>query len=457
MSDVTKGIKIYRGKTAAKGQYGVIDDRRRLETGNFIYELGAHPGIITRVCTLAMKDSDKIQSFGYDTLENGVIQHYDEALAGTVASGNASGGAAKADTLYVKNMHLWMPDTTWFNVNTGEQILVKTVAPIPSSETAFGYDSGHPEYGKITVSRNYTNDTQFSAKAVSKGDRWQYTGPAAKEAGEPGIAQATVVKPVRNGMRRFTHTFEMSDVLAMTKSGAFYGMSERERLERDMRYKAIWDEEAAMLDGQFAYEYPGKTAGGVYGNVLESGVDSWRGSTRGLLPTIHAFAPGNIYDCNGVLSYRLFCDFFSYLTDMNPGGMQKMVKKSGSTENTVKNSYIILCGSVALTALTDLLHSKVQTMVGEDHYGFDMKRIETPYGTAHLRRHIQLDGPRADWMVWVDPKRMGQKVYAGFDNRFKKVSTDEKYTMKWDLQKIAGLWIGNAELFGVLKGVQAAV
>ena len=460
MAEVVKGQKVYRGKTTAKGQFGVLDDRRRLETGNFIYELGAHPGILTRVCTLGMKKTDTIQSFGYDTLENGIIDHYDELLLATRIGTDSTAGATgitAATTLAVKNRHLWIPESTWFNVNTGEQFLVTAVAPIGSS--ADGYDKDHPEYGYVTVVRAYTNDTgDFGkTKAGKKGDRLQYTGPAAREGGKPAEAQSTVIKPVRNGMRRFTHTFEMTDVLAMTKAGAFYGMSERERLERDMRYKAIWDEEAAMLDGQFAYEYPGKTAGGTYGSVLESSLTSWRGSTRGLIPTIYSFAPGNIYDCGGVLSYRLFTDFFSYLSNMNPGGMQKMIKKSQSTENNVKNEYIVLCGDVALTALTDLLHNKVETKVGDNHYGFDMTSVTTPYGTARLRRHIQLDGPRADWMVFVDPKRIGQKVYGGFNNRFIPVSLPDAYTKKWDLQKIAGLWIGNAELFGILKGVQAAV
>ena len=222
----------------------------------------------------------------------------------------------------------------------------------------------------------------------------------------------------------------MTDYLAMRKGGAFYGMSERERLERDMRYKAIWDEESMLLDGQYIHDYPGKSG------TKESTLTSWRGSSRGLIPYINAFAPGNVYDCNGVLSYRLLNDFFSFLTSQNPGGMQKMIKKSKSDTAAIKNNYIVLCGDTALTALSDLLHNKVQTDNGANYYGFDMQRIVTVYGNIYLRRHILLDGPRSDWMVFVDPMRIGMKTIKGFNNRFIPTSLPNTYEKAWDLQKM---------------------
>ena len=422
------------------GQAGVIPDRKVVETGNFIYELGAHPGILTRVCTLGQKKHDMIDNLEFTTLENGTIPHYTEAVAtSTVAS-----------TIITVEDGSWIiPESTLFSVDTNEQVLVTAVAVVGSSQS--GYDVNKPNRRRLTVIRNWNEDSQFSAAAVVVGHRFQYSGPAMREGGKPADSVSTIIEPIKNTVRRLSHTFTMTDYLAMRKGGAFYGMSERERLERDMRYKAIWDEESMLLDGQYIHDYPGKTG------TKEATLKSWRGSSRGLLPYIHAFAPGNVYDCNGVLSYRLLSDFFSFLTSQNPGGMQKMIKKQKSDTAAIKNNYIVLCGDTALTALSDLLHNKVQTDNGANYYGFDMQRIVTVYGNIYLRRHILLDGPRSDWMVFVDPMRIGMKTIKGFNNRFIPTSLPNVYEKAWDLQKWCGLWLANAELFGVLKGVQAAV
>ena len=430
---------LYRG-TNADGQVGIIDDRRVLETGNFIYELGFHPGILTRVCTAGAKKEDTIQSLHYKTLENGIIQHYDEVVEAQ--------SSTTATTIKVADRHLWVPDHTWFNVDTMETVLVQSVAA--TSVT------GYPNAGTVTIIRGY-GETDFPAKAMAKGDRMQRTGPAMKEAGSSARSQKTVIQPVLNGMRRLSHTFTMSDVTAMMDGKAFYGMSERERLERDMRYQAIVNEESSLLDGQFVYDFPGKASSSEFGALIESNLDSWRGTTRGLVPTIHKFAPGNIYDCGGTLSYRLLTDFVAHLSKYNPGGMQKQIKKSGSKETSTKVKYIALCGDTAISALTDLLHNKVQTTVGASSYGFDMTRLTAPFGSIDIMRHVLLDGPRADWMVFIDPQRVGIRTFKGFNNRFVPVTLEDSYVKKWDLQKIFGFWVGNAELFGIMKNVQAAI
>ena len=74
----TDDRKMWQGQISGS-QAGVVDDRKVVETGNFIYELGAHPGILTRVCTMGQKKSDMIDNLEYTTLENGTIPHFTTA------------------------------------------------------------------------------------------------------------------------------------------------------------------------------------------------------------------------------------------------------------------------------------------------------------------------------------------------------------------------------------------
>ena len=104
-SQVHRGRKNYRGTPG-----GILDDRRRLEVGNYIYELGAHPGILTRICTESQKKNDFIQSLGYDTLENGRIPNHTK-----VHTSNAAAGATE---ILVENSNIFHSEMIAFNVNT---------------------------------------------------------------------------------------------------------------------------------------------------------------------------------------------------------------------------------------------------------------------------------------------------------------------------------------------------